>query len=156
MSTHNIHRGWTVFGLVLLAACSKEPAPAVPAVSMRNFEPASVARGAALFEQNCAQCHGPQAQGHPDWQTPSSGEFSAAPPLNGSGNDWKRTRAELAATVRNGVRRKTDKVDVMPSWKGRLSDRDIEDMVNWMQSLWPAEVYEAWTRAQTAAPAPKS
>jgi mono/diheme cytochrome c family protein len=149
---------WLMLALALLAACSKEGDQAVspaPAVAVRHFDPDSISRGARLFEQHCAQCHGPQAQGHPDWQTPSDGSFAAAPPLNGTGNDWQRSRAELAATIKKGVRRKTDNVDIMPSWKGRLSERDIEDVINWMQSLWPADVYEAWTKAQAAA-APKS
>ncbi|MEK7758569.1 MAG: cytochrome c [Pseudomonadota bacterium] len=122
---------------------------------MRQFDPESVTRGARVFEQNCVLCHGPQAQGHPDWQTPSDGSFAAAPPLNGTGNDWKRSRAMLAATIQNGVRRKSDNVDVMPAWKGRLSERDVEDVLNWLQSLWPADVYDAWSKTQ-AATAPKS
>lgn len=151
-------RTWVVLGLVLLAACSKEdkPAPAVaPLPALRHFEPASLTRGASLFEKNCALCHGPQAQGHPDWQTPSDGHFAAAPPLDGTGNDWKRSRAALAATILNGVKRKTDKEEVMPAWKGRLSERDVEDVINWMQSLWPAQVYDSWTKTQPSPPTPK-
>lgn len=150
---------WVVAGFALLAACSKggqeagmATAPAVPAP---HFDPASVARGAQLFGERCAECHGPQAQGHPDWQTPSDGSFAAAPPLNGTGNDWKLTRAQIATIIKNGVRRKTDNVDIMPAWKGRLNDSDVEDVINWMQSLWPADVYQAWSKAQGAAPAPK-
>jgi mono/diheme cytochrome c family protein len=153
-----MRKTWLMLALALLAACSKEgeqtTSPAPPVV-VRHFDPDSITRGARLFEEHCAQCHGPQAQGHPDWQTPSDGSFAAAPPLNGTGNDWQRSRAELAATIKAGVRRKTDKVDVMPSWKGRLSERDIEDVLNWMQSLWSPEVYEAWTKTQAVA-APKS
>jgi mono/diheme cytochrome c family protein len=147
---------WPLAAVVtLLVACSKEgqqtAAPA-PGIAVRQFDPASVTRGARLFEEHCVLCHGPQAQGHPDWQTPSDGSFAAAPPLNGTGNDWRRSRAALAATIQNGARRKSDKVDVMPGWKGRFSERDVEDVLNWMQSLWPAEVYDAWTKAQAAAP----
>ena len=149
---------WLLLGVALVAACSKEGEQAAgqpPAVTLRQFDPASIARGAGLYEQHCALCHGPQAQGHPDWQTPSDGAFAAAPPLNGTGNDWKRSRAELTAIIRNGARRKSDKTEVMPAWKGRLNERDIEDVVNWMQSLWPEQVYDAWNKAQAAA-APKS
>lgn len=148
-----------LLGLALLAACSKEDKPApltTPAPAVRHFEPASLVRGAALFEQHCALCHGPQAQGHPDWLTPSNGSFAAAPPLDGTGNDWKRSRAELAATIQNGVKRKSDNEMVMPAWKGRLKDQDVEDVINWLQSMWPAEVYEAWTKAQANVAAPKS
>jgi mono/diheme cytochrome c family protein len=144
--------------LLLLGACSKEEDKAAApgsGIAMQHFDPASITRGARLFEEHCVICHGPQAQGHPDWQTPSDGSFAAAPPLNGTGNDWKRSRAMLAATIQNGARRKSDNVDVMPGWKGRFSERDIEDVLNWLQSLWPVEVYDAWTKSQAAA-APKS
>ena len=145
--------------VALLVACSKEGEPTtapVAGIAVRQFDSASVARGAKLFETHCVLCHGPQAQGHPDWQTPSDGSFAAAPPLNGTGNDWKRSRAMLAATIQNGVRRKSDNADIMPAWKGRLSERDIEDVLNWLQSLWPAEVYDTWTKTQAAAATPKS
>ncbi len=154
-----MNRIWPLATAVaLLVACSKEAeqtAVPVAGVAVRQFDPASVTRGARLFEEHCVLCHGPQAQGHPDWETPSDGIFAAAPPLNGTGNDWKRSRIELVSTIRNGVRRKSDKVDVMPAWKGRLSEQDMEDMLNWLQSLWPAEIYDAWSKTQAAA-TPKS
>lgn len=144
-------------GLALLAGCSREDktAAVAPAVTVRHFDPNSLARGATLYAERCAQCHGPEGQGHPDWQTPSDGQFAAAPPLNGTGNDWKRSRTELAAIIKSGVRRKSDKAEIMPSWKGRLNAADIDDVINWMQSLWPAEVYETWHKAQSASTAPK-
>ena len=143
--------------LTLLSGCSREEksASVTPAVTVRHFDPNSLARGATMFAERCAQCHGPQAQGHPDWQTPSDGQFAAAPPLNGTGNDWKRSRAELAAIIKNGVRRKTDKAEIMPAWKGRLNTVDIDDVINWMQSQWPTDVYETWNKAQSASTAPK-
>jgi len=141
----------------LLAACSREEpaATAPPPLSVRQFDAASLRHGAELFAEHCAQCHGPEGQGHPDWQTPSGDQFAAAPPLNGTGNDWKRTRAQLAAVIRDGARRATDKAEIMPSWKGRLKEPDIEDVINYMQSLWPADIYEAWSKAQATAPVPK-
>jgi len=147
-------RALSMMLVVLVAACSREtpsPQASTPAAeAIVRFDPASMARGAALFGDHCAQCHGPQAQGHPDWQTPHDSRFAAAPPLNGTGNDWKRSRTELAAVIRNGVRRKTDKADIMPAWKKRLNERDIDDILNWMQSLWPPEVYDSWHRNQVA------
>jgi mono/diheme cytochrome c family protein len=155
-----MRKWWFLLALALLGACSKQGQDAAttpaPPIGIRHFDPVSIAHGARLFEEHCAQCHGPQAQGHPDWQTPSEGKFAAAPPLNGTGNDWKRSRAELAVIIRNGVRRKSDNADIMPSWKGRIGENDIDDVINWLQSLWPAEVYEAWTRAHGDVPAPKS
>ena len=133
----------------LISCDRKDAAPAT--ASLRQFEPGSVARGAQLFGERCAICHGPDGQGHPDWQRPSDGAFAAAPPLNGTGNDWKRSRKELAEIIKSGVRRKADKTMIMPSMHGKLNDRDIEDILNWLQSLWPADVYETWNKAQVAA-----
>jgi len=151
-------KAWVIIIAVALAiaACKREASqPAVrQAEPTRSFAPESIARGDRLYQADCAQCHGPQAQGHPDWQTPSNGQFTAAPPLNGTGNDWKRTRQELIDTIKNGARLK-DGTPVMPAWKDRLSEEEIEDVMTWFQSLWPAEVYAKWSRAQLGKP-PKS
>ncbi len=136
---------------VALTACSKDdPSSNAVIPAGGRFNTASIARGAELHAEHCAQCHGPQAQGHPDWKTPSDGSFAAAPPLNGTGNDWKRSRQELIAVIMDGVVRK-DGVLVMPAWKQRLSERDIDDIIVWFQSLWPSQVYESWYKANLGA-----
>lgn len=134
-----------------LAACSKDDPSqggAIPAAS--RFDTASVARGAELYAEHCALCHGPQAQGHPDWQAPSDGSFAAAPPLNGTGNDRTRSRRELVAVIMDGVVRK-DGVPVMPAWRQRLSESDIDDIIAWFLSQWPPPVYEGWYKANLGA-----
>ena len=147
---------------IFIAACNKEgpgkivasslPAPAV-VEGVRSLDPALLARGAQLFGEHCALCHGPRAQGHPDWQTPSDGSFAAAPPLDGTGNDWKRSRAELAHTIMQGAQGK-DGAEIMPAWKGRLSEHDVEALVAWLQSLWAPDVYDKWLKSQAATAPP--
>lgn len=134
-----------------LAGCSRQDSAPDTASSEKSSIVVDVApslaaldRGARLFQEHCAQCHGPEAQGHPDWQTPG---VVAAPPLNGTGNDWKRSRAELLAVIQNGTSR--GGVAVMPAWKGRLSEPEIADVVAWFQTLWPPEVYATWQRTHT-------
>ncbi len=144
-----------VTGALAITACSREGSQSVarsrPAAQYSpNFDPGKIARGAKIFEENCAQCHGPQAQGHPDWQTPSDGSFTAAPPLDGSGNEHKRSKSELLNVIRNGVRK--NGLEVMPAWQGRLSNQDLEDVVTWFQSLWPPEVYKEWNTVNSANP----
>jgi len=136
--------------LVLLAiagitACGKkEPAPAKPA--LENLIPReTLVRGEQLYRENCMQCHGPEGQGHPDWQTPG---VLVAPPLNGTGNDWKRSRHDFVAVIKTGVKRKGQAI--MPGWKGRLTDAQIDDIITWFQTFWPREVYERWQKANTA------
>ena len=139
----------------LLGACEKkEPPFARDTLSAQPGERQSsldnLVRGARLYQENCAQCHGPEAQGHPDWQNP---QVIAAPPLDGSGNAWKRSRLDLIAVVKNGASR--NGVPAMPAWNGRLSDQDIEDIISWFQALWPADVYENWRKANAQPGSPK-
>ena len=138
-------------------ACEKK-APPTPVVdplpvlqSDRMFSAESLTRGAGLFQEHCAACHGPDAQGHPDWQDPN---VVSAPPLNGTGNEWKRAKRDFFFIIQNGATRGGK--SVMPGWKGRLSDAEIEDVITWFQALWPTEVYESWRKTEMASTAPKS
>ena len=144
--------GMIVLAALLAAACGKK-APEAPSAAdqARLLSAESLLRGARLYQEQCAQCHGPEAQGHPDWQNP---QVVAAPPLNGSGNEWKRRKRDMIAIIQNGAQRHGE--PVMPAWKGRLSDQEIEDIIVWYQALWPAEVYQRWraTEARTAAAGP--
>lgn len=136
--------------MLALAACSDEPSTgAAPAPRPSPFDPAVLQLGGARFAQHCAQCHGPDAQGHPDWQTPSDGTFTAAPPLDDSGNAKRRTKQELTMTIKRGVRK--DGLDIMPAWGGRLSDAEIEAVIAWFQSLWSPDTFAAWQRANAVA-----
>ncbi len=131
---------------LLVSACGKQESEAPSrqaAVGLdRSVSAESLFRGVRLFQEHCAQCHGPEAQGHPDWRNP---KVVAAPPLNGTGNEWRRRKRDMISVIKNGAKRHGD--PVMPGWKGRLTDREIEDIIGWYQALWPAEVYERWRKA---------
>jgi mono/diheme cytochrome c family protein len=144
--------GMIVVAALFAVACGKkEPeAPAVKDQASRPFSTDSLFRGVRLFQEHCAQCHGPEAQGHPDWRNP---QVAAAPPLNGTGNEWKRRKQDMIAAIQNGAKRNGE--PVMPAWKGRLSDQDIEDIIAWYQALWPADVYERWRKANVQPATPK-
>lgn len=140
--------------LMMVSACGKQEPEAPPgkdtAVLNRPFSTESLFRGVRLYQEHCALCHGPEAQGHPDWQNP---KVTAAPPLNGTGNDWKRRKHDMITVIMNGAKRNGE--PVMPAWKGRLTDQEIEDIITWYQALWPADVYERWRKANLAGSAPK-
>ena len=169
-------QSWIIvlIGALLVAACEKKPqkmdaatpqpqekaaasarplANAAPPPPRQSFTSDRIARGAALYRAYCLQCHGPEAQGHPDWQTPSSGTFTAAPPLDGTGNAWRRKKRDMVAIIKLGVSRK--RIPAMPAFKDRLSDEDIEDVITWFQVLWPPEVFELWLNANIESATPK-
>jgi mono/diheme cytochrome c family protein len=139
--------------VLFVAACGKqEPdkAAAPASQAQRPFTTETLFSGVRLFHEHCAQCHGPEAQGHPDWQNPA---VAAAPPLNGTGNVWRRGKQDMIDVIKNGVKRNGE--PVMPAWKGRLTDREIEDIINWYQALWPPEVFERWRKANAAESSPR-
>ena len=155
----------TVAVIVLVACGREEPAPDVapaPVVtppaqptplvlpSERLIPIESMLRGARLYQKQCAQCHGPEAQGHPDWENP---QVAAAPPLNGTGNEWKLKKSEIVSIIKNGTSK--DGMPVMPAWRGRLTDEEIGDIISWFQALWPAEVFENWRKANTGRISPQ-
>lgn len=136
-----------MFAMVVgvLAGCTPEDKPPaaaekVPAVN-RNVERALVVRGAELYKQHCANCHGARAEGAPNWQRPGPDGKYPAPPLDGSGHAWHHPRTALEQTIRSGTLKLGGS---MPAWKDKLTDDDIEAAIAWMQSLWPEEIYRAW------------
>ena len=144
-------RLYIVIALFLpLLACHKSSAPGNASASMpsvrgmmspRAADPAFVMRGSRVYQENCASCHGGMAQGAPNWHVPGPDGKYPPPPLNGSGHAWHHPHAALKLTIREGTARLGGN---MPAWKDKLSDEDIEAAIAWMQSVWPAEIYQAW------------
>lgn len=43
----------------------------------------------------------------------------------------------------------------MPSWDGKLTNQQIDDVIVWIKSLWPDEVYDIWHKEIENKPEPK-
>jgi len=123
----------------LLGACSEAPPPVT--VPQRNLDAARLARGAELFRQHCAVCHGAAAQGAEEWRVRNPDGSFPPPPLNGTGHAWHHPWADLKQTIGHGTAALGGN---MPPWQGVLSEQEMEDVILWFQSLWSDEVYAAW------------
>ncbi len=146
----------------LLAACGKQtdnaPVPASqsraqsepgsgPAAAevKRNMDFASVTRGGRLFAQHCADCHGARAEGAANWRKQDAAGKFPPPPLDGTGHAWHHSIKVLKMTIRDG----TGKLGgTMPAWGDKLSEQDMTDLINWIQSRWPDDIYATWYRNQ--------
>ena len=106
----------------------------------RSFDFAQLTRGGQLFQKNCARCHGIEAQGAANWQQ-ADADGKYPPPLNGSAHAWHHSARILKETIKKGTRYLGGN---MPAWEGRLTDRDIEDIIVWFQSKWSDEIYAVW------------
>lgn len=141
--------------LPLLSACSEtgdatataQQSMAKESVVNRSTDFAKVARGAKLYQMNCAECHGSQGQGAPDWrQRDAEGNFPP-PPLNGTGHAWHHPRKMLHYVIANGS---PGGQGNMPAWGDELSDEEIDAIIAWFQSKWPDQVYAAWHRMNSS------
>jgi len=136
-------------GAGLVVACQPSTPTASPqgvssvAAVSRWYQAQQVARGAEVFRQNCAACHGANAEGAPNWQNPGPDGKYPPPPLNGTAHAWHHPIASLKDTIRHGTARIGGS---MPPWKDKLTDADIEAAIAWFQSHWPDELYAAWSR----------
>jgi len=141
-----------LFVVLLLNACT-EQAPATSDKEINNQQeeskvilkpdPARYTKGLGLYQETCAACHGQQGEGAMNWQKRDEKGQSKPPPLNGSGHTWHHPKRVLVDVIRNGTMRLGGN---MPPWKDKLSDNQIEDILYWLQSQWPIEIYQAWLR----------
>jgi len=119
----------------------RKPTPVQPPATVRIHNMVQVVRGGNLYQQNCAACHGVQAEGAPNWKQQGADGKWPAPPLNGTGHAWHHPMAILKRIMRDG----TEKLGGnMPPWGDKLSGQDIDDVIAWFQSKWPDELYAAW------------
>ncbi len=119
----------------------RHPIPTITEPPKRDYNFSDVVQGGKLFQQSCAACHGQQAQGHPQWRQPMVPGKPTAPPLNGTGHSWHHLKAGLKQTIKHGT---VGTGGNMPSWKDKLTDAQIDQILAWIQSRWPDEIYAAW------------
>ncbi len=135
---------------LVLAACSdNEGTTAVGGdISVsRQMDFAQISRGGRLFQKNCAECHGTNAQGDANWRQRDADGMFPPPPLNGTGHAWHHPSTVLHNVIANGSPQGMGK---MPAWRDKLSNEEIEAIIAWFQSKWPDQVYGAWYRMERA------
>lgn len=103
-------------------------------------DPAVTAAGRTLYVANCAGCHGmPDRSAAPIASV--SGE--AAPPHDESGHTWEHPDYALFQLVRDGVARANCvpvDPDLMPKFKGVVSDLELVAILSYIKSTWPDAV----------------
>ena len=98
-----------------------------------KFTPASVAKGAAIFEESCQSCHGERGVGERPEDMYAKDEFGfVAPPLDDSAHGWHHSDQGIVKSILDGSERN----ERMIAWRDMLSHTDAENLVAYIKSLW--------------------
>jgi mono/diheme cytochrome c family protein len=105
------------------------PAPA-------HYSAAQVLAGYCTYETHCVACHGAAAVAREQW---IAGLEPQPPYLLDATEHFKP--AELFWIIKNGI-----KMTGMPSWRDSLSDRQVWDVVGWLEASrsLPPQTYRDW------------
>lgn len=109
----------------------------------RWYSDEQVTAGKQVFRDNCSVCHGVNAEATADWKKTGPDGHYPPPPLNGSAHAWHHPIGQLRRTVREGGQRLGG---VMPPFKEKLSDSQIDEAIAFFQSMWSDEIYAEWER----------
>ncbi len=97
--------------------------------------------GEPLFLQNCAVCHGANAEGTKEWKKPDANGNYPPPPLNGTAHAWHHSIPQLARSIKEGGIKLGG---VMPPFGDKLRDQDVLAVIAYFQSKWPDKIYQVW------------
>jgi len=136
-----------------LVACGESESPTGSAMSPsaslagqseaeRWYTEAQANAGAQVFANNCALCHGDNAQGiTEDWRAKLDDGNFPPPPLNGSAHAWHHPRSVLLQVVNNGGAAFGGQ---MPPFENVLNEEEKLQAIAFFQNLWTEEIYEQW------------
>ena len=88
-------------------------------------DPRQVALGAAVYAARCAQCHGANLEGQPNWQQRKANGRLPAPPHDATGHTWHHPDQLLFDITKLGIAKAAKLKDydsAMPAFAGVLGD----------------------------------
>lgn len=101
-----------------------------------------VARGQAIYLEQCASCHGVNLEGHPNWKERLPSGRMPPPPHDASGHTWHHPDAMLFGIIQRGMAPFAWKgyESDMPAFGATLSDEAIWSVLAYLKSTWPDKV----------------
>ena len=111
-------------------------------VAGRWYSVEQVNTGSRVFQDECAQCHGAQAQGiTADWRERLDDGSFPPPPLNGSAHAWHHPLSVLLRVINQGGALLGGQ---MPAFANQISDKEKLAAIAYFQSFWNDDLYGNW------------
>ena len=99
----------------------------ITVISVGMMWASPLSEGKKLFQNNCASCHGTKAQG------------KVGPALNGTGHSAHHSPMSMMQKIKKGGK-------IMPSFKDKLSDKEIMYILRYLKSTWPKNVQKHYNK----------
>ncbi len=140
---------WTVRANGLLPGWPNEKSASRPG-------PTVVAQGKALYASNCAQCHGADAEGQPNWRQQNPDRTYPAPPHDSTGHTWHHADGLVYRTVRDGGKlyEHPGFKSAMPPFEASLRPEEIRAVITYLKTLWGPEERALQAQASLQDPFP--
>lgn len=133
-------------GVVADRVAADASSEATSVAAQRWYSREHVQRGAIVYAENCAVCHGANGEGTKNWrQRTADGKFPP-PPIDGTAHAWHHPIAILGRQIKFGA---PGGQGAMPGFADVLSDEQIIDVIAWFQDKWPEEIYATWLEIES-------
>ena len=132
-----------ISGLVALGGWFYMSASPETAIMLKPNDPLITERGAVVYRQHCADCHGANLEGQPDWRVRGDDGLLPAPPHDPSGHTWHHPDGDLFALTKLGIAKVTGNPayqSAMPAYGNVLSDEEIIAVLSYIKSTWPTDI----------------
>jgi mono/diheme cytochrome c family protein len=130
-----------VSGLPSISELAGTPAPEIPPLPI--LDPDEITFGQEVYAEYCAECHGLNLEGEPDWQVQNEDKSFRAPPHDANGHTWHHGDRVLIETIKLGGARLPADIggsSKMPAFADILSDEEIAAALTYIKSTWPDDI----------------
>ncbi|MEK7245364.1 MAG: cytochrome c [Pseudomonadota bacterium] len=105
-------------------------------------DPVLIAAGRTAYAAYCAECHGGNLEGEPNWRTPNADGSLTAPPHDASGHTWHHPDRVLFEIMLEGGAAAAPPgfPSRMPAYAGTLAEREIWAVLAFIKSTWPDDI----------------
>ena len=110
-------------------------------VDGRWYTQTQVDKGLVIYANNCARCHGKEAESTSKWRETLANGSYPPPPLNGTAHAWHHPLKALRRTIRSGG---IPLGGTMPAFKNILNEEQTDAVIASFQSKWDKRIYDAW------------
>jgi mono/diheme cytochrome c family protein len=125
------------------------------AVPLPTFDPVQITLGETVYAEQCAECHGANLEGEPDWKEQNEDNSFRAPPHTADGHTWHHPDDQLLEAIQLGGPRfeglNIGGTSDMPAFEEELTDEEITAVLTFIKSTWPDDIRAVqWQQTQQA------